>query len=198
MSLTNTTFLDDAGLVRLWGKITSALSGKVNVVEGKQLSTEDYTTAEKTKLGAIEAGAQVNVLESVSVNGSALTPTSKAVDITVPTNNNQLTNGAGYQTASDVSSAITTALSGITSFDFEVVSELPQNPDTGIVYFVPNSGAGQNVYDEYVWVMVEDPDTHVEAGQWEKLGQKELDLSNYWNGTNLTAISSSRIDEITA
>jgi len=41
--------------------VASAVSGKVDKVEGKQLSTEDYTTDEKTKLGGIEAGAQVNV-----------------------------------------------------------------------------------------------------------------------------------------
>lgn len=37
------------------------LGDKVDKVSGKDLSTEDYTTAEKTKLGGIEAGAEVNV-----------------------------------------------------------------------------------------------------------------------------------------
>ena len=35
-------------------------------------------------LGGVEAGAQVNVIETVKVNGSALTPSGKAVDVTVP------------------------------------------------------------------------------------------------------------------
>lgn len=193
MSLINTTFLDDSGLVALWGKITGKLATKVDKVEGKQLSTEDYTTAEKTKLEGIETGAQVNVLESVSVNGTAVTPTSKGVDISVPTNNNELTNGAGYQTASDVSSAITAAMADITSFEFEVVQTLPESGVKGTIYLVPNSGAGTNVYDEYIWIS-----TDGETYSFELLGQKELDLSNYWNGTNLTAITSTRIDEITA
>lgn len=193
MSLVNTTFLDDAGLVSLWGKITGKLATKVDKVEGKQLSTEDYTTAEKTKLTGIEEGAQVNILESVSVNGTALTPTSKGVDIAVPTNNNELTNGAGYQTASDVSSAITAALADVTSFEFEVVQTLPAQGVKGTIYLVPNSGAGTNVYDEYIWIS-----TDGETYSFELLGQKELDLTNYWNGTNLTAITSARIDEITA
>ena len=38
---------------------------------GKGLSTNDYTTAEKDKLGGIATGAQVNVLEGVSVKGGA-------------------------------------------------------------------------------------------------------------------------------
>lgn len=37
------------------------ISGKVDKVEGKGLSTNDYTTAEKNKLAGIAAGAEVNV-----------------------------------------------------------------------------------------------------------------------------------------
>lgn len=59
------------------------LSGKVDKVTGKGLSTEDYTTAEKTKLGGIEAGAQVNIIEAVQVNGTALTVASKTVNIDI-------------------------------------------------------------------------------------------------------------------
>ena len=35
-------------------------------------------------LGTVEAGAQVNVIETVKVNGTALTVTNKAVDVTIP------------------------------------------------------------------------------------------------------------------
>lgn len=42
------------------------------------------TTAEGTKLAGIAEGAQVNVIESIKVNGVAQTPTAKAVDIAVP------------------------------------------------------------------------------------------------------------------
>lgn len=42
----------------------------------------NYTAAEKTKLGNIDAGAQVNVIETVKVNGTALTPdANKAVNV---------------------------------------------------------------------------------------------------------------------
>jgi len=42
-------------------QVDTALEDKVEKEEGKGLSTEDYTTTEKTKLFNIEAGAQVNV-----------------------------------------------------------------------------------------------------------------------------------------
>ncbi len=39
------------------GTMTTQLAGKVDKVAGKQLSTEDYSTGEKSKLAGIEAGA---------------------------------------------------------------------------------------------------------------------------------------------
>lgn len=80
--------------------INTALSGKVDKVTGKGLSTNDFTTAEKNKLAGIATGAEVNVIDSVSVNGSALPITNKAVDITVPTKTSDLTNDAEFVTVS--------------------------------------------------------------------------------------------------
>ena len=57
---------------------------KVDVVAGKQLSTNDFTNEYKTKLDGIEAGAEVNVIETVAVNGSALPVSGKKVDVSVP------------------------------------------------------------------------------------------------------------------
>lgn len=101
-------FLDDDGLLYLWQKIknifatTTDLNGKVDKVDGKGLSTNDYTTAEKNKLNAIASGAQVNVIETVKVNNAALTPSNKAVNITVPTKTSDITNDSGFITAADV------------------------------------------------------------------------------------------------
>lgn len=51
-------FLTLTGLTYFWSKvkdyIDTALTGKVSVVEGKGLSTEDYTTAEKEKLAGLD------------------------------------------------------------------------------------------------------------------------------------------------
>lgn len=44
------------------------------------------------------SNAQANVIEIVKVNGTALTPSSKAVNVIVPTKVSQLTNDAGYKT----------------------------------------------------------------------------------------------------
>lgn len=65
-------------LTYFWGKLKAYF---VKQEAGKALSTNDYTTDEKNKLAGIAAKAQVNVLESVKVNGTALTITNKGVNI---------------------------------------------------------------------------------------------------------------------
>ena len=126
-------YLDKSGLTLLISKIKTALGGKVDVVSGKGLSANDYTNAEKNKLSGIASGAQANVIESVKVNGTALTPSAKSVDVTVPTKVSQLTNdsgfqnatqvnstiaGKGYQTQSQVQSLINSAVGNITSIKY--------------------------------------------------------------------------------
>lgn len=49
------------------------VSGKVDKVQGKGLSTNDYTNEDKTKLEGIQAGAQVNTVTSVAGKTGAVT-----------------------------------------------------------------------------------------------------------------------------
>lgn len=46
-------FLNEEGLQRLWGHIGDALGKKVDKIEGKDLSTEDFTAEEKEKLAEL-------------------------------------------------------------------------------------------------------------------------------------------------
>ena len=95
-------YLDKEGLSHFWQGLKQKLANKVDKVEGKGLSTNDFTTAEKNKLEGIEAGADANVIETIQVNNQALTPTGKAVNIPVPTKTSDLTNDSGYITSADV------------------------------------------------------------------------------------------------
>ena len=65
--------------------LSDALADKVNVEAGKGLSTNDFTDDLMSKLEGIAAGAQVNILEAVQVNGTALPITGKAVNIPIAT-----------------------------------------------------------------------------------------------------------------
>lgn len=185
----------------------------------------NFTTAAKNKLDGIAAGAEVNVQSDwdvtdtssdafiknkptiPTVNNATLTiqrngttvqtftanqATNVTANITVPTNTNQLTNGAGFQTQSDVEGLIATAISGITSFEYQVVQTLPASGEKGVVYLVPNSGTSPNIYDEYIWVTVSG------TGSFEKIGTTEVDLSGYLKKTDMVAITNAEIDVITA
>lgn len=66
-----------------YAKKTDVEADYVKKEDGKGLSTNDYTTDEKSKLEGVEAGAEVNVIESVSVNGSVLQPETKGVNIDI-------------------------------------------------------------------------------------------------------------------
>lgn len=62
--------------------LQDALDSKADAVDGGNLVTDE----EKALLGTVEEGAQENVIETVKVNGAALTPDgAKAVDVEVPT-----------------------------------------------------------------------------------------------------------------
>lgn len=108
-------------------RVDGELAKKVDKVDGKGLSTNDLTNELKAQYDAAYAHSQVahapadaqkNVIETVKVNGTAVTVTDKAVDIVVPTDNAQLTNGAKYLVAADVANkadkATTLAGYGIT------------------------------------------------------------------------------------
>lgn len=56
------------------------------------------SAADKAKLNGVESGAQPNVIESVSVNGTEQSVTAKGVNITVPAALSDLTDDVGYLT----------------------------------------------------------------------------------------------------
>ena len=69
--------------------LVETLANKVDKIEGKGLSTNDYTTEEKNKLRDIEDGAQENVIEHIFVNDTEVLPTvfsgqSKSVNLEIP------------------------------------------------------------------------------------------------------------------
>lgn len=140
-------------------KLDPIVDGKVDKVTGKGLSTNDFTNAYKETVdtlkqtvdGLTATGGQANVIETVKVNGTALTPdASKAVNIDL----------SGYATKSDVSA--------IPKFAVSVVDVLPTENISGTtIYLVPNSGSGTNVHDEYIYV----------GEAWELLGTTQVDIT---------------------
>ena len=248
--------VDSNGLLYIFRLLRDVFVGKEN---GKGLSTEDYTTAEKTKLGNMQeiAGVQRNGTDltpdvstkkvnvevpvlGVQRNGVDVTPdngTKKAniivpvlgvqvdgVDVTpnpstmkvnidmsakAPIDSPMFT-GIPQITTTPVTSdnthkvadtafvkaAIAAALSGKIDlqFDFSYASkaELPATGVVGTFYFIPavNSETGTDEYEEYVW--------NSALSQYERVGAAKVDLSSYYNTTNLPAITNAQIDTLLA
>jgi hypothetical protein len=91
--LTNdSNFVNQTALSEALGNYTTTtelnqlLDNKVNKESGKGLSTNDFTNALKDKLEGIESSAEVNKINSISVNGVAQTISNKAVNLDVASN----------------------------------------------------------------------------------------------------------------
>lgn len=67
----------------VYNYVDDQLSGKVDKVSGKGLSTNDYTTAEKNKLAGIAAGAQENLVNDVQLNSTSIVNSSKIANLTI-------------------------------------------------------------------------------------------------------------------
>ena len=89
-------------------------------------------------------GYQANVLETVKVNGTAMTPTNKAISITVPTSTTQLTNDSGFITSTAITNMQTTTnlVTTISS-----VSTDSTYPSAKCVYDAIQAGSGSTSLD---------------------------------------------------
>lgn len=152
--------------------IKLALSKKVDKVEGKGLSTNDLTDELKEKI--------MNAGDS-SFSGNYDDLINKP---TIPSNNNQLTNGAGYQTANDVQVAINSALANVNKK--EIVTSLEEMTNENTIYLIANDGNDNNIYDEYL-IINNIP---------EKIGSTAVDLTGYLKNTDLVEITNAEIDQI--
>lgn len=142
-SVDDTEFtLDENGKLNIkalgQGKITGladALAGKVSTEAGKGLSSNDYTDAEKEKLGAIEAGSQVNILEAISIGGTDAPISDKKVDIPVAT-----AEKLGVVKSSSAKDQIAVGADGIMSINTVSLSKIVQAADETLIINGGNSG----------------------------------------------------------
>lgn len=118
------------------------------------------TQAEKTKLGGIAEGAQVNVLEGVQVNGSDLPITTKKVNIDL----------SKYALKSDIVAGVHFRGTSAT------VAAIPSDPApaVGDIYIITtaDSASGIEAGEAVIW----------DGTAWQDMGGTvSVDLSNYYN-----------------
>ena len=209
--MANKKFLDNNGLLYFWQKIVNAFVKKDG---SKVLSDNNYTTAEKEKLAGLnnytlpEASANtlggVKVGAGLEINSGVLSATGGGTADSVdwsnvqnkPTKLSQFQNDSGFQTASDVQGAISTATEGLATEEYvnsktstvlrykgTVANReaLPSNAEVGDTYNLQDTG-GNVAWD---------------GTKWDDLGET-VDLSGYVQEDELIAITNQEIDTIVA
>ena len=123
-----------AGVVQRDPEAAGDWIAKRIVEEGKGLSANDFTNDLKGKLDAIEAGAQVNVIENVSMNGEALVIAEKGVNIPLATNTT-----VGVIKGSDVENGVVINAEGAASVKNLNVEKLVQTDGDWLILNGGNS-----------------------------------------------------------
>lgn len=174
--------------------------GYVQKVSGKQLSTEDFTSALLTKLNGISDSADAvewnQIAASTGTKIAEITINGTKIDVYVPASAVITVDTAMSDTSENavqnkvIKGYVDSAIASVTSIEFRVVQTLPQEGENGVIYLVPNGGSGTNVKDEYVWI----PGTGGNPGSWEKIGSTDVDLSGYVQTSDLVEVSTSDID----
>ncbi|MBQ2662634.1 MAG: hypothetical protein IJG16_00615 [Clostridia bacterium] len=100
--------------------------------------------ADKTK---VQAWAGTSTAENGGTEKVLINP-----DITVPSKVSELANDSGFQTAAEVSTAITTAIAGLGTASFRKANAVPTaaQAEDNVLYLVMNSATGH--YDIYAKV----------------------------------------------
>lgn len=202
-SLENRVDLAEGTITTLEGDVSDLETNKVDKVAGKGLSTEDYTTAEKTKLDGIQSGANKNVQSDWNITNA----NSDAFIKNKPTNVSTFVNDAGYltdvpseyiteseltaynyQTSTDVATAIagkanTSDLAAVaTSGDYE---DLTNTPDVPALY----GSTGQNNDGAMTQKATSDALTSLNTTLSGRIGDVETGLNNKANTADLADVA---------
>ncbi len=141
---------------------TIAVAGKDVAVAGlKDLAYKDSLTKSDVGLGNVE---------------------NKTLDTSVTTSGNYVTSGA-------VKTYVDTAIGAVKQFQYEVVDALPTaSADTmGKIYLVADAHGTQDNYDEYI--TIDKGANETPRYVWEKIGNTDIDLTNYVKTLSGTANS---------
>lgn len=159
-------------------------------------------------ISKIKIGSTVYTIEAASVSGVSYTPSLQSGTAigtltingtnyvlycsTVPTNVSDFVNDAGYIDSSALSDYYTKSQvdSLISNFGgFEVVTVLPtQDIKTSVIYLLGPIGSGADQYEEWIY----------SNNSWVKIGETSVDLSNYYNKTEVDTALSGKQDTIDA
>lgn len=195
-------YLNENGLLYLVQKIKTWLGGKVDKVDGKSLSTNDYTTEEKTKLAGLEnyslptASADtlggVKVGAGLAVNNGVLSATGGGTADSVdwsnvqnkPTKVSDFTNDAKYQTESDVEAKGQELLNSVAEMGYQTASDVEKAINAKVSSVMSYKGTVASYTDLPTNATIGDTYNITNSSEYNKAGDNAV-----WNGTGWDVLS---------
>ena len=144
-----------------------------------QALKDSETSAEETHQEFLNEISNVNSTLSTEISTVNTNLTTKITQIETTTIPNAIkaaivdnldTEDSNKALSATQGKVLKTMISNLANLRIEVVNELPSTGETNVIYLVKKAGTNPDVHDEYVYV----------EGNWEKIGNTEVDLSNYY------------------
>lgn len=144
-----------------------------------QALKDSETSAEETHQELLNEISNVNSTLSTEISTVNTNLTTKITQIETTTIPNAIkaaivdnldTEDSNKALSATQGKVLKTMISNLANLRIEVVNALPSTGETNVIYLVKKTGTNPDVHDEYVYV----------EGNWEKIGNTEVDLSNYY------------------
>ena len=144
-----------------------------------QALKDSETSAEETHQELLNEISNVNSTLSTEISTVNTNLTTKITQIETTTIPNAIkativdnldTEDSNKALSATQGKVLKTMISNLANLRIEVVNELPSTGETNVIYLVKKAGTNPDIHDEYVYV----------EGNWEKIGNTEVDLSNYY------------------
>lgn len=144
-----------------------------------QALKDSETSAEETHQELLNEISNVNSTLSTEISTVNTNLTTKITQIETTTIPNAIkaaivdnldTEDSNKALSATQGKVLKTMISNLANLRIEVVNELPSTGETNVIYLVKKTGTNPDVHDEYVYM----------EGNWEKIGNTEVDLSNYY------------------
>lgn len=183
--------------------------GYVQKVNGKGLSTEDFTTALLNKLNGIADSADAVSWTQTQQSGTkvaTITINGTDIDVYVPAGQSITIDDAMSDSSENavqnkvIKSYVDTAVGAVVQIKFDAdttgagytsLTDLQTKHPVGAggtIYLVQNTGSSPNSKDEYFW------NSAGSTPAYEKFGSTDVDLSGYVKTTDLVEITTGDID----
>lgn len=183
--------------------------GYVQKVNGKTLSTNDFTDALLTKLNGISDSADAVSWSQTQQSGTkvaTITINGTDIDVYVPAGQSITIDDAMSDSSENavqnkvIKSYVDTAVGAVVQIKFDAdttgagytsLTDLQTKHPVGAggtIYLVQNTGSSPNSKDEYFW------NSSGSTPAYEKFGSTDVDLSGYVKTTDLVEITTGDID----